>query len=230
MAAAADASRIHLLVGAAPERAVPEHTDLERDLQLIGTTLRKLETEYNQYFAGQSKRPPLDTRRRLDQMIDRLDRAYITTSADRFRLGTLQSRYATFSELWDRALRAREEGRPGPFSKPARSADSAAPAAPAALPPTPQPVDRVFGSVTLSAADAEEDKVRALYETLVKAREAAGTTDPFPFSRFTDIVKGQVARFQQSGSSAVAFRVATREGRVVFTARGRKTTSGDQPE
>jgi hypothetical protein len=230
VAAGADASRIHLHVGEAPERAVPQHTDLDRDLQLIETTLRKLETEYNQYFAGQSKRPPLDTRRRLDQMIDRLDRAYITSSVDRFRLGTLQSRYATFSELWDRALRAREEGRPGPFSKSSRAADSAAPAAPTAAPPTPQPVERVFGAVTLSAADAEEDKVRTLYETLVKAREAAGTTDPFPFSRFADIVKGQVARFQQSGSSAVAFRVATKEGRVVFTARGRKTTSGDQPE
>lgn len=236
MVAGADASRIHFPVGEAPECAVPQHTDLERELHLIGTTLRKLETEYNQYFAGQSKRPPLDSRRRLDQMIDRLDRAYITSPVDRFRLGTLQSRYATFSELWDRALRAREEGRPGPFSKPARAADSAAsaapsaPAAPAAPPPTPPPVDHVFGSVTLSAADAEEDKVRTLYQTLVKAREAAGTTDPFPFDRFADIVKGQVARFQQSGSSAVAFRVSTREGRVVFTARGRKTTSGDQPE
>jgi hypothetical protein len=236
LAAGADASRIHRLVGEAPECAVPQHTDLERELQLIETTLRKLETEYNQYFAGQSKRPPLDTRRRLDQMIDRLDRAYITSPVDRFRLGTLQSRYATFSELWDRALRAREEGRPGPFSKPARAGASApsdasnAPAPPVATPTPPRPVDRVFGSVTLNAADAEADKVRALYETLVKAREAAGTTDPFPFSRFADIVKGQVAKFQQSGSSAVAFRVSTREGRVVFTARGRKTTSEDQPE
>ena len=203
---------------------MPQHTDLEHDLQLIETTLRKLEIEYNMYFGGQSTRPPLDTRRRLDQMIDRLDRAYITSSIDRFRLGSLQSRYATFSELWDRALRAREEGRPGPFSKSARAA------APAVAPPPPQVADRVFGAVTLSAADAEGDKVQALYETLVKAREAAGAAEPFPFSRFADIVKGQVARFQQSGSVEVAFRVATREGRVVFTAQGRKTTNEDPPE
>lgn len=203
---------------------MPQHTDLERDLQLIETTLRKLEIEYNMYFGGQSTRPPLDTRRRLDQMIDRLDRAYITSSIDRFRLGSLQSRYATFSELWDRALRAREEGRPGPFSKPARAA------APAVTPPAAQAVDRVFGAVTLSAADAEGDKVRALYETLIKAREAAGSAEPFPFSRFADIVKGQVARFEQSGSGEVAFRVATRDGRVVFTAQGRKTANENQPE
>jgi hypothetical protein len=88
----------------------------------------------------------------------------------------------------------------------------------------------VFGSVTLSAADAEGDKVRELYETLVKARVAAGAAEPFPFSRFADIVKGQVAKFHQSGSGEVAFRVSTKEGRVVFTARGRKATSRDQPE
>lgn len=204
---------------------MPQHTDLERDLQLIETMLRKLETEYNQYFAGQSKRPPLETRRRLDQMLDRLDRGYITSAVDRFRLGSLQSRYATFADLWDRALRAREEGRPGPFSKQARASAPAAVATPAR-----PPADHVFGAATLTGADAEGDKMRELYESLVEARRAVGAADPFPFSRFADIVRGQVAKFEQSGAEAVAFRVSTREGRVVFTARGRKTTDGGQSE
>jgi hypothetical protein len=203
---------------------VPQHTDLERDLQLIETTLRRLENEYNQYFAGQSKRPPLETRRRLVQMIDRLDRGYITSSIDRFRLGSLQSRFATFADLWDRALRAREEGRPGPFSNPARAASPPVPAAAA------PPADHVFGSATLSGADAEGERMRALYESLLKARQAVGAADPFPYSRFEGIVKGQVARFSEGGSGAVAFRVSTREGRVVFTARGRKKMHDDQPE
>ena len=34
---------------------------------------------------------------------------------DRFRFETLQSRFQKFIDLWDRGLRAREEGRPGPF-------------------------------------------------------------------------------------------------------------------
>ena len=46
----------------------------------------------------------------------RYDRAHIQNYSDRFRFTTLQSRYATFIELWDRGLRAREEGRPGPFA------------------------------------------------------------------------------------------------------------------
>lgn len=211
---------------------MPQHTDLERELQLIETTLRKLETEYNMFFAGQAKRPPLETRHRLDKMIDRLDRGYISSSIDRFRLGTLQSRFATLADLWDRALRAREEGRPGPFSNPGRAASpaAAAPAAPAATAPAPPPADRVFGSATLTDADAEADRIQALYESLLKAREAVGAADPFPFSRFSDIVKGQVARFGESGSRAVAFRVSIKEGRVVFTARGRKKMDDERSE
>jgi len=69
------------------------------------------------FFAGQLPRPPWETRTSVEQMAKRLDRAVTAEGAyvDRFRLQTLQARFMTFVELWDRGLRAREEGRPGPF-------------------------------------------------------------------------------------------------------------------
>jgi hypothetical protein len=197
---------------------VPQPTELERDLHLIETTLRKLETEYNMFFSGQRPRPPLETRHRLETMLTRLDRGYITSSVDRFRLSTMQSRFASLAELWDRALRAREEGRPGPFSKSPRAA------APAEAVRVALPADHVVGLVTLADAEAETNKIEALYESVVEARKEVGTDEPFPFARFADIVKGQVARLQQTGSDEVAFRVAIKDGRVVFTARGVRTT------
>jgi hypothetical protein len=203
---------------------VPQPTELERELRLIETTLRRLETEYNMFFSGQRPRPPWETRRRLETMLTRLDRGYITSSVERFRLGTLQSRFATLSELWDRALRAREEGRPGPFSKSPRTA------APADAIRTPPPTDHVVGLVTLADAEAEAGKIEALYESVVEARKEVGTDEPFPFSRFADLVKGQVARLQQTGSAEVAFRVAIKEGRVVFTARGVRATGREPSE
>lgn len=199
-------------------------TELERDLHLIETTLRKLETEYNMYFSGQRPRPPLETRRRLETMLTRLDRGYITSSVDRFRLGTLQSRFSTQAELWDRALRAREEGRPGPFSKSLRAA---APTEPVRV---AEPADHVVGSVTVANAESETNKIQSLYEAVVEARREVGTDEPFPFSRFADIVKGQVAKLRQSGSDEVAFRVSIKEGRVVFTARGVRTAGRDSSE
>jgi hypothetical protein len=196
---------------------VPEHTELERDLQQLEATLRKLETEYNQYFAGQLPRPPWETRQRIEAMLRRFDRAYIQSAIDRFRLSTLQSRFSTFAELWDRGLRAREEGRPGPFFKAPRPAVEA--------PPPPQAAgDRGVGPATVTVTDVaqETEKLEALYESLMDARKATGADDPIPFHRFAQIVKGQVTKLQQAGNREVTFRVAVKDGKVAFTAKGVK--------
>ncbi len=95
-------------------------TDIGRELTLLEAELKRLETEYNMFFAGRLQRPPWETRSRVEAMVKRLDRAHIGNYAERFRFTTLQSRFMTFIDLWDRGLRAREEGRPGPFTQPPR--------------------------------------------------------------------------------------------------------------
>jgi hypothetical protein len=195
--------------------AVPEPTDLERDLNGLEAALRRLENEYNMYFGGQVPRPPWESRRRVETLLRRFDRAYIQGAVDRFRLSTLQSRFSTFAELWDRAMRAREEGRPGPFSRAGRPA-AVAPQAGA------PPAERVVGTAVVSDLARDGQAIEALYESLLAARRAVGTEEPFPFDRFAEIVKGQVSRLQQAGSRDVAFRVAVRNGKVAFTARGVK--------
>src|SRR5215203_1967110 len=95
-----------------------QEPDIARDLQQLATDLRQLEAEYNAFFAGRLPRPPWETRTRVEAVLKRWDRKRIDASADRFRFQTIQSRFATFADLWDRGLRAREEGRPGPFARP----------------------------------------------------------------------------------------------------------------
>jgi len=199
---------------------VPEHTELERDLRLLEATLRKLETEYNMFFAGQLPKPPWETRSRVEAMLRRCDRAYIQSHVDRFRLNTLQSRFATFAELWDRGLRAREEGRPGPFYKPPREEPAARTEA------APPSGDRILSVATMTDPGREADKVEALYDALVEARRVVGNDEPFPYHRFVQIVKGQVTRLQHGGNNEVAFRVAVKDGKVTFTARGLKGPGG----
>ena len=77
--------------------------------------MRRLEAEYNMFFAGRLPKPPWETRSRVDALVKQYDRSHIQNTGDRFRFTTLQSRYAAFVDLWDRGLRAREEGRSGPF-------------------------------------------------------------------------------------------------------------------
>ena len=181
-------------------------SDLERDLQLLETELRKLEAEYTMFFAGRLPKPPWETRSRVQALVKRLDRAYIQNYGDRFRFTNLQTRLATFSELWERGMRAREEGRAGPFGQPP-SAESL------------KKADRVLHVAAFRDPLRETAKLHDLYDRLVDARSSVGE-EGVPFHKFAELVKGQVLRFRKSGADRVAFRLSVRDGRVNFTAKG----------
>ena len=188
-----------------------EISEFERDIRNLEAELRKLEREYNMFFAGRRPKPPWDERKRVESLVRKYDRAALTSFAERFRFQTLQSRYAAFVDLWDRGLRAKEEGRPGPFLKPARPEKGAGDGA--------KPADRVVHVATVADPIKEIRKVEELYERLVDAGRETGEA-PFPFHRFVQLVRSQVLKLQQAGSREVAFRVALRDGHVTLTARG----------
>ena len=75
---------------------MPDVNEIERELQILEVELRKLEGEYNMYFAGRLPRPPWETRSRVEGLVKKLDRSYIQNYGDRFRFSTLQSRFAAF--------------------------------------------------------------------------------------------------------------------------------------
>lgn len=191
---------------------MPDQTEIQRDLQVLTAELRQLEVEYTMFFSGRLPRPPWETRSRVDAIIKKWDRGHIDSAADRFRFNTLQSRFNTFADLWDRGMRAREEGRPGPFS----------PRAPAEKPAAERPdADRVVTVISFSDPRKEMDKLHTLYESLMDARREAGE-QVVPFHKFVDLVKEQVKQIRAQGTPEVAFRVAVKDGQVSLTARGLK--------
>jgi hypothetical protein len=203
---------------------VPESPDIDRDLALLEADLRRLEAEYNMFFAGRSPRPPAETRRRVEGLVRRLDQAAITNYADRFRFSSLQARFVRFLDLWDRGIRAREEGRPGPFTsgrvpRPAETSDAAAPSPPAA-----PDAERVLHVASFSDPAREPVKLRQLYDRLVEARKSVGE-QTVPFDRFVYTVAEQVRDLKDQGVSEVAFRVGMKDGKVSLTAKGLR---GDQ--
>jgi hypothetical protein len=192
---------------------VADTQTLERELQILEVELRKLEGEYNMYFSGRLPRPPWETRTRVEQLVKRLDRSYIQNYGDRFRFSTLQARFSAFVDLWDRGLRAREEGRPGPFAhkKPE----------PVKQPARPQ--DRIVHVASFRDPMKEMDKLHELYDTLRDARQELGEEN-VPFHKFAELVKSQVAKLKKDGAPEVAFRVAVKNGKLNFTAKGLKGT------
>jgi hypothetical protein len=191
---------------------MPEDSTIQRDLQVLAADLKQLEAEYNMFFAGRRPRPPWETRGRVEAMIKRWDRGIIETSADRFRFQTLQARFAAFVDLWDRGLRAREEGRPGPFAAPPPK-ETARKKADAET--------RIVCVASFRDPMREMDKLHTLYDSLMDARRESGE-DVVPFHRFAALVKDQVTKLREAGTPEVAFRVAVKEGKVNFTVRGLK--------
>ena len=191
-----------------------EPTSIDHDLQRLETELKRLEVEYNMFFAGRLPKPPWDTRGRVEALVKQYDRGHITNTGDRFRFLTLQSRFAAFIDLWDRGLRAREEGRPGPFAH----------KRPPSEPEKKRPEDRIVHVSSFRDPLREMDKLTELYESLAEARREVGDEAP-PFHKFAELVKNQVTKLRQSGTPEVAFRVAVKDGKVNFTARGLKGVS-----
>jgi hypothetical protein len=187
------------------------HTsDVERDLQKLETGLKNLEAQYNMYFSGRLPKPPWETRSAVEALVKRYDRGFIQNYGDRFRFQTLQSRWQSLIDLWDKGLRAREEGRPGPFAQPQRAA-----------PEEPKKAEnRILRVAAFSNVMREQDKLHELYESLAEARHEVGL-EPVPFHKFADLVKSQVKKLASDGGD-VAFRVAIKDGKVSFTARAMK--------
>ena len=153
--------------------------DIAQDLRQLETDLKRLEAEYNMFFAGRLPRPPWETRGRVEALIKRWDRRRIDTSVDRFRFGTLQSRFASFVDLWDRGQRAREEGRPGPFAQPPpKTAEKKKDGAGA---------NRIVHVTAFRDPLTEVDKLKTLYESLMEARRDSGG-EVVPFQRFTALL------------------------------------------
>jgi hypothetical protein len=198
---------------------VSETDDFDRELAFLEAEIKKLEAEYNMYFSGRLQRPPWEMRKRVEGLVKRLDRMHIPNYGQRFRFSTLQSRFAKSLDLWDRGLRAREEGRSGPFAQPRPVAEE--------KPKAARPEDRVLHVTSFEDPLKEMEKVHKLYDELAQARRQAGQ-DAIPFHKFADLVKTQVNSLKEKGSPEVAFRVAVKDGKVAFTARGLKGKSDKQ--
>lgn len=209
--------------------------------------IRRLEGEYNQYFAGRLPRPPFETKNRVTAMVKKFDNSYIQNTADRFRFETLQTRFYKLLELIERQMLNRELGRmtfgkrPPGASVPA--ATSATPAGPEAAPkdgaaPPESRRSAAEGARAKADAKAEKDvaerivkfnkaeagadsRVKELYEQLAAAKKQVGE-QPVAYERVAALVKAQVSKFADDGTN-VAFKIALKDGKVSLTVKPEKS-------
>ena len=82
---------------------------LDQQLARLEEDIRRLKIEFDIYFNGGTKRPPLETRARLDSQIKRIADDRNLTYAQRYFFNTLVARFTSYRELWRRNLKAKGE-------------------------------------------------------------------------------------------------------------------------
>ncbi|MBX3292049.1 MAG: hypothetical protein KF881_04045 [Acidobacteria bacterium] len=83
----------------------------EIDLQLtrMEEDIRKLKIDFDIYFNGATKRPPLEAKARLESIVKRIADNRSLTYAQRYHFNTLVARFTSYRELWRRTLKAKGE-------------------------------------------------------------------------------------------------------------------------
>ncbi len=75
----------------------------------IEEDVRKLKIDFDIYFNGGTKRPPLEARARIESNIKRIMDDRNLSFAQRFQFNTVVSRFNSYRELWRRLLKAKGE-------------------------------------------------------------------------------------------------------------------------
>lgn len=94
------------------------HAELEALMRDLDVRVEKLKVQYDMYFSGFERRNPLQQRRDLDAMAQKLKREPVQATATRFRVQTVVQKYSTYTQQWDRILTQIENGT---FKRPKRS-------------------------------------------------------------------------------------------------------------
>ena len=86
-----------------------EAANVDQELLRIEDSIRKLKIDFDIFFNGAAKRPPLEARARLEAQIKRIADDRTLTYAQRYRLSSIVSRFTSYRELWRRTLKTRGE-------------------------------------------------------------------------------------------------------------------------
>jgi hypothetical protein len=198
---------------------VPPSSPINDDLDNLERQFRQLQIEWEKFFGGVEKKAPNDLRTRVEALIKKYAYAEIRNNTERFRYQTLAARYATFNELWNKRVRAIEEGRPmgihGVFER-----KVAPPPVYAPPPPAARAAGSGSGEVRVKDPGGDADAVRSLFDRFLEARKAAGEAAPVKFESFQKIISQQAARIlSEKGAQAVDFRLETKDGKVSLKAK-----------
>jgi hypothetical protein len=186
----------------------------ERELRVLEESIRRLSAEADAFLYGSAVKPPVQTRRHIEEMIRRLNASEAMSAAERYRFSTLQGRFTAFNERWERLQVEKEAGRrPGIYGHFRE--------APAAPPPEPGPNTGKPSSVHEERRALPGDSDRELFERYVAAKKTRGEdVSGYRLEGFLEGLERERRKVRERlGAADVVFDVAERDGRVRLIAK-----------
>ena len=186
---------------------------LERELKALEDSVRRLNAEYDAFLYGSASKPPIQSRRAVQDTVRRLNALETMSAAERYRFATLQGRFTTLTERWDRLQEEKEAGRrPGLYGHFRAGGGGADEPRPNAAPPASVQERR-------PADPAQPD--RDLFDRYVAAKKARGEdVSGYRLEGFLEGLERERRKVRERlGASEIVFDVAERDGRVRLVAR-----------
>jgi len=200
-------------------------SSFDRELRVLEEALRRLNAEYDGFLYGTTSKPPIPTRRHVEEMVRRLNASEDMSSAERYRFATLQGRFASLIERWDRLQGEKEAGRrPGLYGHFREGADSDAGPSRGGRPNAAAPASVQEERRGLSARGSDHD----LFERYVAAKKSRGEdVSGYRLEGFLEGLERERRKVRERfGEGDIVFDVAERDGKVRLVAR-KKSRSGE---
>lgn len=173
-------------------------------LDQLADGIDKFKIDFERFLAGATVVPPDDHKAKLARDLRDLRNANLKTAVEQFRLASLEARFNSYSELFQRRLRDREEGRTARASRPGAGAE--------------RPLDALAGVVVTDRLEPEA--VDALYQSLSRRAAGAGGAPPMEIETFRGYLSQQIESIRlKTGCEAVQFRIATEGGKLKLKAK-----------
>lgn len=191
--------------------------DVDQELNLLEDGIRRLKIEYEIFFNGGSSRMPFDLRWRVESLIKKYSDHGRMSFAQRFRYNTLVAKFHSYSDLWRRMIKSKEEGRPAFATLPLIESSESEPT-------EVQPSgDRLICQLVCSDPEAEEEKLQNLFKSLVEAkRECGEKPEALQFQTFKKFLAEKTAKLKdQFKCESVCYIISVESGKVKLTAKGR---------
>lgn len=191
----------------------------DEDLTNLDEWIRRLKVEYDVFFNGNRRKPPDDLRGRVEKLVKKLSEVTDMNFSQRFRYTTLITRFYVLRDKWRRTQQSRESA--GGIS------DVPRPRAPIPYPKTQAVIDQGKAEISICDPMADADKVRQLYDELLRLRHDHAKKPPdVSYEQFSEYIASQTRSIKKKCKCAsVTFRIALEEKSIKFTAKADNNSS-----